>query len=329
MENNEYKLVKTKGSIGEQLIDNIFRYNKLNYQREYTFKNKKGTTQRMDFCVCFRDRYYCVEFNGEQHYINNSWDNLENTQKLDKLKKEYCKENNIIFVEIPYTEIKPNKLIKALNRYFFDLELPDKFIIDKGTKININEFLDFYSKNTAYQTALKFGIEEYRVKNLIKNLEYEPKRVPREIIQVFDEDDKLILEGTYHDIKEKLRLQMSNVIKCLNGDMNQTQGYHFKYLDELKESERIAKVNSRRIKSKGRTGSSKKRVFLLDVITGKEYKFNSIKECYESMGLTKDRVYKLFNPKKNLKIVDKYIGRKEHENYPISIEEALKIINNP
>lgn len=72
----------------------------------------------MDFYVLYKSKKYCVEFNGEQHYINTSWDNLEKVQELDNLKKQYCIDNDIIFVEIPYTEIKPNKLIKALNKYF-------------------------------------------------------------------------------------------------------------------------------------------------------------------------------------------------------------------
>ncbi|QLF86824.1 intron-encoded nuclease [Staphylococcus phage PG-2021_1] len=323
----DIKIVKTKGSIGEQLIDNIFSYNNINYKREYAFKNKKGTTQRMDFYVLYKSKKYCVEFNGEQHYINTSWDNLEKVQELDNLKKQYCIDNDIIFVEIPYTEIKPNKLIKALNKYFLNLKLPESFFIDKGIKINIKEFLDYYSCHTAYETGEEFGIEEYRVKNLIKNLDYNPKRIPKEVIKVFDEDDKLVLEGAYHEIKEKLDLQMSNVIKCLNGDMNQTQGYYFRYLDKSKELEREKRVKERKIKNKGKTGSSKKRVYLLNVITEEEFKFNSIKDCYVNMDLNKDKVYKLFNPKKNLKILDKYIGRKENEKYPLSREEALKIIN--
>ena len=48
-----------------------------------------------------------IEYQGKQHYTceQNGWNNKEHlllTQKHDEMKKEYCKQNNIKLIEIPY-----------------------------------------------------------------------------------------------------------------------------------------------------------------------------------------------------------------------------------
>lgn len=56
------------GSYGERLVDSILGFNNMKYKREYPFKNKIGTRQRMDFLVEYQGKLYCIEYMGEQHY---------------------------------------------------------------------------------------------------------------------------------------------------------------------------------------------------------------------------------------------------------------------
>lgn len=53
----------------------------------------------------------CIEYDGTTHYIPNkygSWntqENIELTQKHDKIKNEYCKKKKINLIRISYKEI--------------------------------------------------------------------------------------------------------------------------------------------------------------------------------------------------------------------------------
>lgn len=57
---------------------------------------------------------YIIEVHGEQHYYENDvfHETLEHRQYIDKIKEDYCKENNINFVAIPYWLIVNNHAIK-------------------------------------------------------------------------------------------------------------------------------------------------------------------------------------------------------------------------
>lgn len=51
---------------------------------------------------------YLIEYDGEQHYKCsqqgwNTLENLEQTKIRDKIKNEWCKNNNIPLIRIPYT----------------------------------------------------------------------------------------------------------------------------------------------------------------------------------------------------------------------------------
>ena len=51
-----------------------------------------------------------IEYQGEQHYKPRKKfggeEGFKNTVIRDNIKKQYCKNNNIKLIEIPYTEIK-------------------------------------------------------------------------------------------------------------------------------------------------------------------------------------------------------------------------------
>lgn len=104
-------------SRGEQIIRMWLIENNINYIPQYSFKeccDKKPL--RFDFFV--PDKNLCIEYDGVQHFkvVDFSWknteeslkeaqNNFEQTQKRDKIKDDYCKENNINLLRIKYTEI--------------------------------------------------------------------------------------------------------------------------------------------------------------------------------------------------------------------------------
>lgn len=98
-------------SHGEKKIQDLLDKANIPYIREYStqlfFKNKNSRA-RFDFFV---NNQYAIEFDGIQHYVDQSekgyfQHGIETIQEYDKLKNQYCKENNIPIIRIPYTHLK-------------------------------------------------------------------------------------------------------------------------------------------------------------------------------------------------------------------------------
>jgi hypothetical protein len=94
-------------SKGEIKICNFLKLYNIKHIREYRFKDPIVKVYEYDFFLIDYD--LIIEFNGEQHYKPiDPWGGiieLRNIKKRDKIKKKYCLDNNINFLEIPYTKI--------------------------------------------------------------------------------------------------------------------------------------------------------------------------------------------------------------------------------
>ena len=94
-------------SKGENKIRQLLTDNNIIFEREKTFDDLKlpsGGKLRFDFYV---NNHYVIEYDGEQHYKSNKsgWSTKENlikTQENDKIKNQYCFDNNIPIIRIPY-----------------------------------------------------------------------------------------------------------------------------------------------------------------------------------------------------------------------------------
>ena len=94
-----------KKSKGEFKIEQLLSKNNIPFIREFRFKNCRDKNQLpFDFYV---DNKYLIEYDGEQHTIEtrpgSCWHDLQYYQKHDKIKNEYCKQNNIPLIRIPYS----------------------------------------------------------------------------------------------------------------------------------------------------------------------------------------------------------------------------------
>jgi len=102
-------------SQGEFIITNLLKNNNILFQREYKFddliSSYHNMKYRFDFAI-FQDQklQYLIEFDGLQHYKTSStWftnDKLKIIQENDKKKEQYCLNNNIPLIRIPYTHLK-------------------------------------------------------------------------------------------------------------------------------------------------------------------------------------------------------------------------------
>ena len=95
-------------SKGEQKIINILLENNIKFETQKTFKNCyfPDTLANAKFDFFLPDFNILIEYDGIQHYEENfGWNTHESftqLQKRDNFKTEWCKENNILLIRIPY-----------------------------------------------------------------------------------------------------------------------------------------------------------------------------------------------------------------------------------
>ncbi len=109
-------------SKGENRIKQFLKLYNIEYIHQYVFDNcKNKRVLRFDF---YLPQYnLCIEFNGKQHYesvdLFGGEEYLELRKKLDKIKFDYCINNNINILVVPYWDYNNIEeiLLKELNNY--------------------------------------------------------------------------------------------------------------------------------------------------------------------------------------------------------------------
>lgn len=96
-------------SFGEAQIKDLLIQMGINFISQKTFDDCRNpkTNALLYFDFYLPDYNCCIEYDGRQHFVENSfgkWDELEKVQYRDNIKNQYCKDNNIRLIRIPYTE---------------------------------------------------------------------------------------------------------------------------------------------------------------------------------------------------------------------------------
>lgn len=105
-------------SLGEEKVENLLLQNNISYAKEYSVQVRKELIYqhhkaRFDFAIFENNNLkYLIEYDGLQHFEENvredslGWNNqksYEQTHERDIIKNQWCKENNIPLIRIPYT----------------------------------------------------------------------------------------------------------------------------------------------------------------------------------------------------------------------------------
>ena len=96
-------------SRGENEIKKILEKNNIFFEQEKKFENCKDIQiLRFDFYV---DNKYIIEYDGIQHFKYNGtgWNTKEHlikTKEHDEIKNQYCRDNKIPLIRIPYTQLE-------------------------------------------------------------------------------------------------------------------------------------------------------------------------------------------------------------------------------
>jgi len=100
-------------SRGEEKIREFLESNNIIYKMENRFKD----LNKLPFDFYLEELNIAVEFDGEQHFkaikFFGGEEGLKKTQERDKIKNDYCKNNNIELIRIPYTDFdKVEEILK-------------------------------------------------------------------------------------------------------------------------------------------------------------------------------------------------------------------------
>src|SRR5699024_5131896 len=138
-------------------------FNDINFIRE---KYIEDTQLRMDFYIEKEGQKFCIEYMGQQHYRErNGVTSLSYRLKNDRIKKKYCAENGIIFIEVSY-DYTIQTIIKLLNLYLGNIESPTVFTFYNNINMDIDDFVKNYQYKDKYQMSEYYNITLSDVSNI-------------------------------------------------------------------------------------------------------------------------------------------------------------------
>lgn len=114
-------------SSGERLIKGILQRHHYDYQEQYSLIGCKYKNMlHFDFAVMINNIVlFLIEYDGQQHYkAIDFWggdNDLHIIQKRDQVKSNYCKENNIPLLRLPYT-LTAEQIEKEIVKFYKSVE---------------------------------------------------------------------------------------------------------------------------------------------------------------------------------------------------------------
>lgn len=99
-------------SLGERTVSDYLKQKNISFEREKKFSDCKGKRQVLPFDFYLSEQNILIEFDGRQHYMPVNFRGCSNEQaqkthleliRNDKIKNEYCVDNNIRLIRIPHT----------------------------------------------------------------------------------------------------------------------------------------------------------------------------------------------------------------------------------
>ena len=142
-------------SLGARMVYTILKENR------YLFEIEKpiftGTWQYIDFYL--PEHKVAIEYNGQQHYIDTGGyyvEGLDVIQERDNRKEQYCKDNGIVLVQVPYTE-RTLERVQAYLSSVIDVTVQPKAVLDYNPPMPNEEIIEYYKKHTKTETLSEYS----------------------------------------------------------------------------------------------------------------------------------------------------------------------------
>ena len=123
---------KQYSSFGERVTQSYLDIMGVDYKREYSFKNLGR--KRFDFYL--PDYNTVVEVQGIQHYKEvTGYMNHKKTKQSDTIKKKYCKENGIHYIEVDARKSTFKHILSNLDKVFKSYQVDRDKVIERYREI--------------------------------------------------------------------------------------------------------------------------------------------------------------------------------------------------
>lgn len=159
-------------SYPEKLFKAYLEIKNIKYEYQRVFKNLPN--RRFDFYL--PESNTVIETHGEQHYKNKSgsWDTTK-TQESDKIKEQYCKDNNISYIVINCSKSNFNYIKDEINKTTM---LPEIKKEDFKSILNIIEDINVYPTKkiikkykegkSSYEVGKELGVSNDVVRRILR-----------------------------------------------------------------------------------------------------------------------------------------------------------------
>lgn len=111
---------------------------KIEFQTQKRFKDCKGDKSCLPFDVFIPSMNMCIEVDGKQHYVSlphfEKTISFEKRQQYDQIKNQYCIDNDILLLRLPYTEFENGNVDNILNQVIINENYDNEFIINQIIK---------------------------------------------------------------------------------------------------------------------------------------------------------------------------------------------------
>ena len=165
-----------KISYPERFIISLLQENNVEFETQYTYKDCKDKGL-LPFDIFIPSISSVVEMQGLQHVKDLGYMNHKRTKETDKIKKEYCRKNNINYIEIPAYKSNFNYLIEQIRNselgYLLDninlLKVKNRILKHKNfefTEDVIKLYEKGYSKNSI---SRELNITVYYVNKVVEH----------------------------------------------------------------------------------------------------------------------------------------------------------------
>lgn len=219
-------------SSGERVVQTILEENNIKFEEEKSINTGRKRPQRLDFYLELKGKEYAIEYMGQQHFVQatGSWNKpVEQIQKLDKIKKDYCKDNNIELLYINYPLLDKREILKMISKFLsVELEytegIKDFYIGTEREK----EAIEFYMTHTTKETEIEFGMTTNEVHGLMNR-----RGVVKRFKKVVGLNVKTLEEIEFDTLKEAQEwVGSAGVRGCVIGTKKTCKGYLWRYKED-------------------------------------------------------------------------------------------------
>jgi hypothetical protein len=149
---------KCKHSSGEKLIQNLLKKMNIHHETQKCFYGcfNDKTGKHLTFDIYVPEFHTCIEFDGHQHFISvENWggeESLKEVQYRDNIKNNYCENNDINLIRIPYTLTKL-EIVDILNKEFNKNLVIEIKKLTKWIDINIRDRVKDYKTREEFRKS--------------------------------------------------------------------------------------------------------------------------------------------------------------------------------